>query len=72
MKFAKIIKDLDPNMPVVISHGTNIIPEVAFLLDIVLDRPAPVVVTGSMRPRKFQTLTEPSTGTEFHLDQCPL
>ena len=37
-------------MPVVLSHGTNIIPEVAFLLDLVLDRLAPVVVTGSMRP----------------------
>ena len=48
--FAKIIKELDPNMPVVISHGTNIVPELAFLLDTVLDRSAPVVVTGSMRP----------------------
>ena len=50
LTFAHAILKLDPEMPVVLSHGTNIIPEVAFLLDLVLDRPAPVVVTGSMRP----------------------
>lgn len=50
LKYARIIEALDPEMPVVLSHGTNVMPEVAFLLDLVLDRPAPVVVTGSMRP----------------------
>ena len=50
LTFAHAILKLDPEMPVVLSHGTNIIPEVAFLLDLVLDRLAPVVVTGSMRP----------------------
>lgn len=51
-KYAKFIKELDPDMPVVISHGTNVIPELAFLLDTVLERSAPIVVTGSMRPSK--------------------
>ena len=50
LEYARVIKGLDPEMPVVLSHGTNVISEVAFLLDLVLDRPAPVVVTGSTRP----------------------
>ena len=48
--YAQAIMELDADMPVVLSHGTNLIPEIAFFLDLVLDRPAPVVVTGSMRP----------------------
>lgn len=40
---------MDFNMPIVFTHGTDILPEAAFLSDIELDRPAPVVVSGSMR-----------------------
>ena len=68
--FAKIIKELDPNMPVVISHGTNIIPELAFLLDTVLDRPAPVVITGSMRPSECHLRLVRSLFAEEMHSQC--
>jgi len=50
LEVARSIKALDPDVGVVISRGTNVIPEWAFLLDLTLDRPGPVVITGSMRP----------------------
>ncbi|KAL7005012.1 hypothetical protein EMMF5_005376, partial [Cystobasidiomycetes sp. EMM_F5] len=48
LRLARLIKTIDT--PVVITRGTNDIAELAFFLDVTLDRKLPVVVTGSMRP----------------------
>ncbi|KAL7004434.1 hypothetical protein EMMF5_005985 [Cystobasidiomycetes sp. EMM_F5] len=48
LKLARLIKTIDT--PVVVTRGTSDIPELAFFLDVTLNRQLPVVVTGSMRP----------------------